>query len=136
MRYLIIPLLLFAAFPVAAQPGKPKVDKRLSPQEQLKHFTVPKDFQVELVAAEPMVINPVTMTVDEQGRIYVSESHTYRYGPSGSPVKPYANPIVRLERQTGGGLKRTLVADGFEDPAMGLAIRDGKLWVTANNFLY
>jgi putative membrane-bound dehydrogenase-like protein len=112
------------------------IQKQQSAEKQRKHFVFPKGFELELVAGEPLVINPVTMTVDEQGRIYVSESHTYRYGPAGSPVKPYANPIVRLEPQAGGGLKRTLVADGFEDPAMGLAIRDGKLWVTANNFLY
>jgi putative membrane-bound dehydrogenase-like protein len=112
------------------------VQKQQPPEKQHKHFTFPKGFELELVAAEPLVINPVTMTLDEQGRIYVSESHTYRYGPAGSPVKPYANPIVRLDPQPGGSLKRTLVADGFEDPAMGLAIRDGKLWVTANNFLY
>ncbi|MCA9269702.1 MAG: HEAT repeat domain-containing protein, partial [Planctomycetales bacterium] len=34
------------------------------------------------------------------------------------------------------GYKRTLVAEGFDDPVMGMAIRDGKLWATSNNFLY
>jgi hypothetical protein len=28
------------------------------------------------------------------------------------------------------------VADGFEEPVMGMAIPDGKLWCTANNFFY
>jgi quinoprotein glucose dehydrogenase len=75
--------------------------------------------------------------VDEKGRIYVSESHTYRYGPSGSPVKPFSNPVVRLEPTPDGkGLKRTLVADGFDDPVMGIAVKGRQLWLTANNYLY
>ena len=98
---------------------------------------VPAGFEVELVAAEPLVINPITMALDEQGRIYVSESHTYRYGPSGSPIKPFTNPIVRLDPLSGGkGYKRIVVAEGFDDPVMGMAVRDGKLWATANNYLY
>src|SRR5712691_10129876 len=67
----------------------PKVKMRLSAQEQIKHFIVPKDFEIELVAADPVVINPITMVLDDRGRIIVSESHTYRYGPSGSPIKPF-----------------------------------------------
>jgi putative membrane-bound dehydrogenase-like protein len=114
----------------------PKVKTRLSAQEQLKHFIVPKDFKIELVAADPVVINPITMVLDDKGRIIVSESHTYRYGPSGSPIKPFANPVVRLDPDGKGGFTRTLIADGFDDPVMGIAIKGDKLWLTANNFLY
>src|SRR5262249_22642459 len=114
----------------------PKVKTRLTAQEQLKHFIVPKDFEIELVAADPVVINPITMVVDEKGRIIVSESHTYRYGPPGSPIKPFANPVVRLDPDGKGGFKRTLVADGFVDPVMGIAVKGDKIWLTACDFLY
>jgi quinoprotein glucose dehydrogenase len=115
----------------------PKIKNRLSALEQLKLFIVPKDFEVELVVADPLVINPITMTLDEKGRMIVSESHTYRYGPSGSPVKPFANPVIRLDPLPDGkGFKRTLVADGFDDPVMGIAVKGNKLWLTANNYLY
>ena len=129
---------------VADQGGKsidvgavdPKIKTRLSAEEQLKHFVFPEGFTLELVAADPLVINPITMASDEKGRIYVSESHTYRFGPSGSPIKPFANPVIRLDPTADGKMKRTLVADGFDDPVMGIAIKEGKLWLTANNFLY
>lgn len=114
----------------------PKVKDRQKAQDQVKNFIVPEGFVVELVAADPLIINPVTMTVDDQGRIYVSESHTYRYGPKGSPIKPYANPVVRLDPDGKGGLKRTPVTEGFDDPAMGLAIRGNKLWLSACHALY
>jgi putative membrane-bound dehydrogenase-like protein len=115
----------------------PKVKERQKGEDQVKNFIVPEGFEVELVATDPLIINPVTMAVDDEGRIYVSESHTYRYGPSGSPVKPFANPVVRLDPLPGGkGYQRTLVADGFDDPVMGIAVKGGQLWLTANNFLY
>ncbi len=112
------------------------VKGRLTPQEQIKHFVVPKDFEIELVAADPLVINPITMVMDDKGRIIVSESHTYRYGPPGSPIKPYANPVIRLEPDGKGSFTRTLIADGFADPVMGIAVKGDKLWLTANNYLY
>jgi quinoprotein glucose dehydrogenase len=134
-RSLLFLLGLLIAQPAAA--ADVKITKPLTAEEQLKHFVVPKGFEVELIAAEPLVINPITMTLDAKGRLYVSESHTYRYGPNGSPVKPFTNPIVRLDPLPDNkGYKRVVVAEGFEEPVMGLAIRDGKLWCTANNFLY
>jgi putative membrane-bound dehydrogenase-like protein len=140
--------LLILVADLSAQPGaKPvvsiivpsdgKIKNRLSAAEELKEFTVPDGFTIELVADEPLVINPITMALDDKGRILVSESHTYRYGPSGSPVKPFKNPVVRLDpKPDGKGFDRVLIADGFEDPVMGIAVKDGKLWLTACNYLY
>ncbi|MFT5525595.1 MAG: putative membrane-bound dehydrogenase-like protein, partial [Pirellulaceae bacterium] len=128
-----------------AGPGQPgtsraadrSISTRLSPQEQKPHFILPEGFEIELVAADPLIINPISMTVDEQGRIYVSESHTYRFGPNGSPIKPFKNPLVRLDPLPNGkGYRRVPVADGFEEPVMGLAVRGNKLWCAACNFLY
>ena len=49
----------------------------LSPQDAIKHMVVPPGFTVELVAAEPDIINPVAMTFDERGRMWVTESFEY-----------------------------------------------------------
>jgi len=114
----------------------PKVKDRQKPEEQTKNFILPEGFVAELVVGDPTVINPVTIAMDGQGRMLVSESHTYRYGPSGSPIKPFRNPVVRLDPDGKGGFKRTLVADGFDDPVMGIAVKGDKLWLAANNFLY
>ena len=43
----------------------------LSPAEAIRAMTVPEGFQVELVASEPDLVNPVAMTFDERGRVWV-----------------------------------------------------------------
>lgn len=146
--YPLLGLLLPVPGAPAANPPKPvphpevtQVDRaikgRLTAAEQKDHLRCPAGFAVELVAADPLVINPVTMTVDEKGRIYVSESHTYRYGPTGTPVKPFTNPVVRLDPAPDGkGYRRTVVAEGFDDPVMGIAVKGDRLWLTANNYLF
>ncbi|QDU92298.1 DUF7133 domain-containing protein [Lignipirellula cremea] len=123
--------------PGSSNAADKSIRERLSADEEQPRFILPDGFEIELVAAEPQVINPITMVVDDEGNIYVSESHTYRYGAGGSPIKPFTNPIVRLEPQADGkSYRRVMVAEGFDEPVMGLAIRDGKLWCTANNYLY
>ena len=115
----------------------PTIKEYRSAEEEREKFDLPPGFKLELVAAEPLVSNPVCMTFDDQGRMYVSESHTYRYGPKGSPVPTPTNPIVRLDPTPDGkGLRRTVVAEGFEDPVMGMAIRGDQLWAAANNLLF
>ena len=48
-----------------------------SPEESLASFEVADGFRIELVAAEPLVIDPVAMAFDEHGRLYVVEMRDY-----------------------------------------------------------
>jgi putative membrane-bound dehydrogenase-like protein len=48
-----------------------------SPEESLATIEVAEGFRVELVAAEPLVVDPVAMAFDEQGRVYVVEMVDY-----------------------------------------------------------
>src|SRR6266699_4740493 len=49
-------------------------------QLAVKQFQVPAGFKVDLWAAEPMLGNPVAFTIDEQGRVFTSETYRYRTG--------------------------------------------------------
>ena len=71
---LIVVLSLFtAAFAQEKKPviphaqDKPPNEPR-DPQTAAKMMTVPEGFSVEVVAAEPDIVNPVAMTIDERGR--------------------------------------------------------------------
>ena len=48
----------------------------LSPQEAIGKMKVPPGFQVELVASEPEIVNPVAMTFDERGRAWITASRS------------------------------------------------------------
>jgi putative heme-binding domain-containing protein len=61
-----------AARPPAGQGRGP-----LSPAEALASFTVPDDLQLELVLAEPIVRQPVSMSFDERGRLWVVQYLQY-----------------------------------------------------------
>ncbi|QDT46032.1 Cytochrome c [Symmachiella dynata] len=124
LTQLAIPLV--AAPPIIPRrqdkpPGPP-----LSPQDAIAKMTVPEGFTVELVASEPDIINPVAMTFDERGRIWITESVEY---PRSSPGKG-RDRIKVLEDTDGDGRvdKTTVFADGLNIPS-GIAVGYGGVWV-------
>ncbi len=102
-------------------PGPP-----LSPQAAIQKMTVPEGFSVELVACEPDLVNPVAMTFDEQGRVWVTESLEY---PRRQPG-PGRDRIKVLEDTDGDGRmdKTTIFAEGLNIPS-GIAVGHGGVWV-------
>src|SRR6478752_792282 len=62
----------------------------LKPDDALKALKVADGFQVELFAAEPMLINPTSIDVDHRGRVWVAEAVNYRR-------KGFGRPIIREE---------------------------------------
>ena len=53
--------------------------KPLSPEQSAALFKLPKNIRIELVAAEPLVTEPVCTAFDGQGRLFVAELHGYNY---------------------------------------------------------
>ena len=98
----------------------------LSPEEAIGKMTVPEGFSVELVASEPDLVNPVAMTFDERGRIWVTESLEYPRKSAG----PGRDRVKILEDTDGDGKvdKTTIFADGLNIPS-GIAIGAGGVWV-------
>ena len=52
-------------------------DPLLSPQEALKKFTAPEGFSVDLIAAEPDIVQPIAFCWDARGRLWVVDGNTY-----------------------------------------------------------
>jgi putative membrane-bound dehydrogenase-like protein len=98
----------------------------LSPQEALKKMQVPPGFRVELVAAEPDIVNPVAMTFDERGRLWITESIEYPRRSAG----PGKDRVKLLESTRGDGKfdKITTVITGLNIPS-GIAVGHGGVWV-------
>ena len=49
----------------------------LSGVEAARTMTVPEGFAVTLAAAEPDVVRPIAFAIDDRGRLWVAEAHTY-----------------------------------------------------------
>src|SRR5207237_7757056 len=98
----------------------------LSPAEAIQKMKVPDGFSVEIVAAEPQIVNPVAMTFDERGRIWITESMEYPRRSAG----PGRDRIKILEDTDGDGRidKVTVFADGLNIPS-GIAVGYGGVWV-------
>ncbi|MEX0819774.1 MAG: PVC-type heme-binding CxxCH protein [Pirellulaceae bacterium] len=98
----------------------------LSPPEAIAKMTVPKGFSVELVASEPDLQNPVAMTFDERGRIWVTESFEYPRFEAGLG----RDRIKILEDTNGDGVadKVTVFAEGLNIPS-GIVVGHGGVWV-------
>lgn len=54
------------------------------PDKAIKQFTLPDDLQISLVAAEPAVTQPLSITFDDRGRMWVIQ---YRQYPNPSGLK-------------------------------------------------
>ncbi|MFA6543323.1 MAG: PVC-type heme-binding CxxCH protein [Limisphaerales bacterium] len=108
----------------------------LSPADSLKKIHVPAGFRVELVAAEPLLLDPVAFDWDVAGRLWVVEMSDYPLGMDGKG-KP-GGRIRVLEDTDGDGRydKSTLFADGLNFPNGIITWRDGVIVTAAPEILF
>jgi putative membrane-bound dehydrogenase-like protein len=76
LSFLFATSALAADFPALynSEPGNPTP---MPPQDALKALKLPDGFKATLFAAEPNVQNPIGMSWDARGRMWVAENYTY-----------------------------------------------------------
>ena len=101
-------------------------NKPYSPREALSRMSVPAGFQVELVASEPAIVNPIAMTFDDRGRIWITESIEYPRKPAGAG----RDRVKILEDVDGDGRADRIgvFTEGLNIPT-GVAVGHGGVWV-------
>ena len=82
-------------------PAKKQMEKSiaLSPEEEMKTFSMPPGYRVELVAAEPMIESPILIDFDADGRLWVIEMPAFLPDMSG--------PGLAASRSTASSCSRT-----------------------------
>lgn len=146
LRPLLLPMIvctMFFAMPLTLKSGKgwaqepvPKEviphhqtkppGPALSPADAIKKMVVPKGFHVQVVAAEPNLVNPVSMCFDEKGRVWVTESLEYprrSAGPGQDRIK-----VLEDTNHDGSMDQVTIFAEGLNIPS-GIAVGYGGVWV-------
>ena len=104
----------------------------VKPENALATFEIEPGFKIELLAAEPLVADPVDMEIDEYGRLYVVEMHGYPLDKSGS------GKIKMLTDSDGDGTldKSTDFATGLVLPNGIMRWKKGIIVTDAPNILY
>lgn len=92
----------------------PKMQEALSPIESQKLIQIPVDFEMQLFAAEPDIVNPMAMAWDERGRLWIVEATDY---PNNfRETDGAANDRIKICEDTNGDGKAdkfTVFADGL-----------------------
>src|SRR6266404_815495 len=127
---------VFSLLPIWILPSLTRaIDGPLTPEQSLTYLKTEPGLRVELVAAEPMVVDPVAVAWDENGRMFVVEDRGYPTGP-GKGQCPVGQ-VVMLEDTDGDGKydKRTVYVDGLTFPN-GVMPWKGGIYVTCAPYLY
>ena len=124
-----LPFLLFlgTVAPIQAE------DQLLPACKAANRMQLPEGFTATLFAAEPDVLQPVAMCLDDRGRLWVAENHSY---PKHTD-KPANDRLVIFEDtdQDGRHDKRTVFYDQL-NYVSGLEVGFGGAWVMSPPYFY
>src|SRR5688572_3119694 len=112
--------------------------------DALKTFKLPPGFRIEVVAAEPLVEDPIAMAFDADGRIWVVEMRGYMHDIDGrGEDQPIGRIRVLTDTDSDGRMdKADTFLDGLTMPRAVLPVRGGALvaeppelahWVDTDN---
>jgi putative membrane-bound dehydrogenase-like protein len=101
----------------------------LEPDAAAKAMTLPEGFSVTAFAGEPDVKQPIAMTIDDRGRLWIAEAYGY---PIKMPADKAQDRILIFEDMDGDGKfdKRTVFAEKL-NLISGLELGFGGVWVGA-----
>ncbi len=105
----------------------------LSPEEAAAAMSVPDGFRVIVGAAEPEVMQPVAMALDDRGRVWVAEAYEYPVRAKGDRGR---DRILIFEDTDGDGHldHRKVFYEGL-NLVSGLEVGFGGVWIGAAPFL-
>ncbi len=119
----------------ADSPAVPRSPPR-SPEETLRAARIREGFRLELVAAEPLVRDPVAIDWDAEGRVWVAEMADYPSGTKGGNELGGRIRVLVDHDRDGRYDSSVLFADGLSFPNGVHAWRKGVIVTAAPEILY
>ena len=106
---------------------KPPPAPVLSAEEAVKSFTLPEGFEVQIVAAEPLLDTPVAMEIAPDGRMWIVEMRGYMRDSDATGEHDKIGRIKILEDTNDDGRmdKMTIFKDGLFLPRAIALVRGG-----------
>ena len=101
----------------------------LTPAEALQTFELPEGFEIELVASEPLINDPIQVVFDDVGRMWVVEWTSYMPDiDATNELEPICEIAVLTDTDGDGVMdERTVFLDGLTLPRSVAPTRDGAL---------
>ena len=101
----------------------------LSAEAAVRAMQLPPGFSLTLAAAEPDVVRPIAFALDDRGRLWVAEAHTY---PVRAPEGAGRDRILIFEDTDGDGRldRRRVFIEGL-NLVSGIELGFGGVWVGA-----
>lgn len=122
-------LSLAAGFPAPYDTEKPGA-MPMPASEAAKTAILPKGFRLEVFASEPEVRQPIAMTFDNQGRLWVAECYTFAENPLRWDMNLQDRVVVLEDTDSDGKSdKRTVFWDKGKR-LTSVAVGYGGVWVT------
>ena len=115
----------------------PAMQVALKPDESKKLMQVPVDFDIQLFAAEPDITNPIAMSWDERGRLWIVES--VDYPNTFLETDGAANDRIKICEDTNGDGKAdkfTVFADKLNIPTSMVFANGGVVVAMAPNLVF
>lgn len=121
-------LLLGLASSALASEVKESRDSAWTPEQSQKAFVIDEAYEIQLVASEPLIVDPVEIAWSASGDLYVAEMRDYPLGgPDGKPI----SRIQKLkDTDNDGQMDQAVTFAGNLDHAQGLTPFRGGLIVT------
>ncbi|MDB5297529.1 MAG: dehydrogenase, partial [Phycisphaerales bacterium] len=118
---------------VAVPPAPP-----LKPEDAIKTIKVAPGYRIELVAAEPLVQDPISIHFDGDGRLWVCEMRGYMPDVDATNEEKPIGRVSILEDTDGDGKmdKQTIFADGLVLPRVATPYRDGAFVASPPNLWF
>ncbi len=118
---------------IQARADNPFPYQGLKAEEAARVMQLPPGFEVRVFAAEPDVRQPIAMTIDERGRLWVVEAYTY---PVRQPEGKGKDRILIFEDTDGDGRmdRRKIFCTGL-NLVSGIEVGFGGVWVGAAPYL-
>ncbi|TBX26395.1 DUF7133 domain-containing protein [Jiulongibacter sediminis] len=115
LRISLILAFVLSLFPKGFDFFDDEISLPKSPEEELKTFQLADGFDIKLVAAEPLLEDPVLAKFDEKGRLWVVEMRAFMNDIDGSNEDSPIGRVSYLEDKDGDGKfdKRTTYADNL-----------------------
>lgn len=135
LRFVIALCHAAALTSAVASEVKPSRDAAWTPEQTLRSIELDGPYEAQLVAAEPLVRDPVEMCWDARGACYVADMLDYPLGgPDGKPL----SRVQRLFDENGDGVydRAVTFADQLDHVQGLLPHRDGLVITTRTQILF